>query len=916
MTYDIHTHNLSMSCKPRVLLPLLALGLFSFSLTSVAQPSSDCRWAAGIYARDFDKKVEALELFDDGTGPAIYAAGDFGSVEGKIIEGIARWDGAQWSPVLGQGGGGVSGLSGEGVVALEVWDDGEGPALFAAGLFDSADGKTTTNIARWNGTDWAPLPGAEGEGVDGKVITLKAWGDSLFLGGEFEAAGGKAIAYLARWDGSEWFPVEGASGEVVDDWVEALEVWDDGNGPALFAAGSFSVTSPAYGRGEVEIASIARWQNNDWQALGSEVDGDVLALETFAGQLIVGGQILEVGGEPAGNLMTWDGNQWTALEHEALDLGVVELAVSQDGSRLYVSAIGLDPDDFGDTSEAGRLKGVPIGEVGVLESWDGVEWSSLVDSQGLGISGTALALQPWHDGVEETLWLGGELSRVGDQAARGIGTWDGTHFNALPSLASGVDVAVYDSVVWDDGTGPALYAVGSFRIAGTTPATGIARWDGQGWEALPGFDGSEPSLQEIVVYDGALIVSGNFTSVGGITVNNIARWDGMAWSALTGSSGTGTDGDVSSLLVDGDTLYLAGFFDQAGGLPAANIARWDGSDFAPLGLGLSSSVYAMALWDDGDGLDLYVGGGFSSAGGATVNRIARWDGATWASLTDVSGTGVDGIVRSLAPWQDKLYVTGGFTHAGGTAVNRIASWDGTQWATLTDSEGAVGINSMGLWMTAHDDGTGSRLVVGATDHNQGQGAATTTVAQWDGDDWHGLEDAFGAPDGPVLDVGSLDLGAGPFLAAGGNFDSVGNKPTGGFSLWSCDAIAPTAPPLLHSTTHEPEVLSTLNQITVEWEEASDTGPLGLWGYSWIFDHRADTEPDDQLEALATEGILTTTSDALETGIHHWFHLKTCDRNANCTVSHLGPFWIDPTGGLFFADGFESGDLAAWSSAIP
>jgi len=42
----------------------------------------------------------------------------------------------------------------------------------------------------------------------------------------------------------------------------------------------------------------------------------------------------------------------------------------------------------------------------------------------------------------------------------------------------GLDGPVYARTVWDDGTGPALFVAGEFTIAGSTQATGIARWNG------------------------------------------------------------------------------------------------------------------------------------------------------------------------------------------------------------------------------------------------------------------------------------------------------------------------------------------------------------------------------------------------------------------------------------------------------
>jgi len=72
--------------------------------------------------------VLALAVFDDGHGPALYAGGSFTTAGGAAASRIARWDGSSWSAV-------GSGLDGP-VWALLEHDDGSGPALHAGGSCD------------------------------------------------------------------------------------------------------------------------------------------------------------------------------------------------------------------------------------------------------------------------------------------------------------------------------------------------------------------------------------------------------------------------------------------------------------------------------------------------------------------------------------------------------------------------------------------------------------------------------------------------------------------------------------------------------------------------------------------------------------------------------------------------------------
>jgi len=74
-------------------------------------------------ATGMDRSVLALTVFDDGTGSALYAGGLFHSAGGAMTPRIAKWNGTIWS-TLGNGltGGGLT----HGVFALTVFDDGSG----------------------------------------------------------------------------------------------------------------------------------------------------------------------------------------------------------------------------------------------------------------------------------------------------------------------------------------------------------------------------------------------------------------------------------------------------------------------------------------------------------------------------------------------------------------------------------------------------------------------------------------------------------------------------------------------------------------------------------------------------------------------------------------------------------------------
>jgi len=180
--------------------------------------------------------VRALEVYDDGSGPALYVGGEYMSstVTGVPIAEIAKWDGSQWSSV----GTGVD----FGIKAMAVFDGGAGPELVVGGFLLQAGSSSVNRIAKWNGTAWSPL----GSGMDWVVDTLTAFdigsGPQLFAGGGFSSAGGVPVENAALWDGSDWSSLgPGLIPGATQPYPQVAFAFDDssGTGPALFVGGAF-----------------------------------------------------------------------------------------------------------------------------------------------------------------------------------------------------------------------------------------------------------------------------------------------------------------------------------------------------------------------------------------------------------------------------------------------------------------------------------------------------------------------------------------------------------------------------------------------------------------------------------------------------------------------------------------------------
>ncbi|MBI1191285.1 MAG: hypothetical protein GC200_11465 [Tepidisphaera sp.] len=140
-------------------------------------------------AGGFASVPTSLVVHDDGAGPHLYAGfestGTFGGVAAARI---AKFDGSGWQPL----GAGLTGGRNAVPLALASFDDGTGPALYAAGDFATAGGVACRGFARWRSGRWEPYLDINQRSVDGyslSTLNLNVLGDTLYLTGFFADTG-------------------------------------------------------------------------------------------------------------------------------------------------------------------------------------------------------------------------------------------------------------------------------------------------------------------------------------------------------------------------------------------------------------------------------------------------------------------------------------------------------------------------------------------------------------------------------------------------------------------------------------------------------------------------------------------------------------------------------------------------------
>ncbi len=775
------------------------------ALASIAGPvgGQTCQtgFTAGFPNTDgLNNEVRSVAIYDSGSGPQLYAAGPFTAAGTTPHWGVARWTGSAWGGVGNGLGGGYAGVpqayvlaaltlgsqhalyiggrfedpgrniarwNGQGwsslgvglndiVRAITVYDGGSGPALYAAGHFYmSVASQETRGIARWDGGSWQPLgsgltlAGATwqpnvGHGYAMAVLDLGD-GPKLYVAGRFTSAGGVPASNIARWDGQQWSAI-GATGSGVygvNSQIMKLGLFDHGFGPQMTIGGRFSLT-PA---GAVR-PRVARWTGSAWVQVGSDLSGDPAhTVNSFVSVPGPAGPSLHVGG-------IFTGAGWLSQVNYAARLGSPDWVGMEGGMSDYIWSLAAHTTGTATSLYAGGKFGFAGGTVAKrVARWDGSEWHGFETQKGL--TGPAYAACVYDDGSGEKIYVGGDFFGAGDHVCNGIAAWNGEAWEGVGSgvqQQSGSSGQVTSLAVFDSGSGPALYAGGLFSVAGGGPCFNIARWDGAFWSS-PGGNGPNDAARALAVFD---------------------------------------DGG-------GPALYVGGAFGASAGIPTPGIVRFDGTGWSGVGpASLGVTVNALAVFDDGEGPALYAGGQFLQLGGAATPSIARWNGSTWTSFGGVTislASTFPGVVNALTVHDDgsgpALYAGGKFGAAGGVGVHgNVARFRDSVWSAVGSVASVAPTAPVQTLASAHH-GSGEVLYVGGQFISTYGGQTATSLVRWDGASWSPVGQGVSAPaplPGPGL-VKAL-IAHGPSLFIAGSFGAAGGVRSDHVAEWrSCSCYA-------------------------------------------------------------------------------------------------------------------------------
>ncbi|MEL6343039.1 MAG: hypothetical protein AAFV53_07880 [Myxococcota bacterium] len=599
------------------------------------------RWtgtAWDVIVEDVAGGIEALYLDPSGD---LVVGGGFTDIGGSDADGLARWDGTEFSAL-------ATGGPGPGSVIRHFFER-EGYVLCVAGDILEFGEDPAGGVGCLSEAGWEPM-GA----LPGTVFDVIATSDGTYIAaGSFVMSvddGEPTIAGLAEWDGSSWQVGDflGVSQGLINQ-VRDLEPMPDGG---FIAAGQFGVVGTDIYLIETptEAMNVARWDGATWSAYGAGlqesigptsvgVPGAWAIWGDHQGETWVGGLFHESDEALVMQLGRWDGSDWRPAVGGGGYHGQpfwVQHIVSTDSFTGFGGDLWID---------GARVTMARWSEEGFV-AWEGAPQGPL----------NALV-----SGADGRVWAAGSLT-LGD-APTALAVWDGGSWSsALPSIEGEIaDLIPTATGVW---------VLGPYTHQETS---GVGFFDGD--VLTPAASGAMPDvIMGAVAPDGTLFVHGFFDEIGGVSANGLASWDGQSWRAL----GDGLDGSIYAMAWWDDRLLVAGNYLQqpgdSGGRANPNpflpVASWDGERWSSWGdiegPFETPLITMMKVWRGG----LYLGGDLTFAGGVAVQSLAWTDGATWHDIGPV-----DDLTEDVGGSVDAVWFAGPYRQAGGRPSFGVARRD-------------------------------------------------------------------------------------------------------------------------------------------------------------------------------------------------------------------------------------------------
>ena len=314
-------------------------------------------------------------------------------------------------------------------------------------------------------------------------------------------------------------------------------------------------------------------------------NGSISGLNTYNGNLIIGGRFDSVGSIAAHNIAQWNGTKWSGIGFSG-----------SDSIKFF-------------TVYNGNL--IAAGHYGIIYEYNGSVWSTILSDNTKAIEAIIV-----YNG---NLVLGGyDYNTNGAYLAQ----WNGSNWGSIARFPiAGLNHAGYVySLASFNGN---LVAGGTFDSINGILVNNIAQWNGSTWSGLGSGIGEPSNTAPTMVY--AVCVFNANLVIGGIlgeaanSLGNLAQWNGLSWQKIS----NGMSEPINDLIVDSGNLIATDY--------ASDIEEWNGASWNSITFnGYSTNGYpdVMQVYNG----NLYICGYFATVNGATAYNIAQYNGTTWSPL--------------------------------------------------------------------------------------------------------------------------------------------------------------------------------------------------------------------------------------------------------------------------------------------
>jgi hypothetical protein len=370
----------------KIVIKLASIFILTLFFTCPAAAQGDLWEALPVHFNNFGPRVMYYDSIDE----VSYIAGTFSEADDSLCN-IVKYDGSTFIPLP----------------SSPLYE------TFCLARYNNKIYAGGYGLASWDGNSWTYLDSTH------QVNTLYPYNGKLYVGGNFNSIGNSSFGSAAVWNDTAWSDFYGIDDLLGTTGWSIISIVNYKN--RFYVGGNFNNLN------DTSIKEIAVFDGQSWKNVGSQVQGDGLAvvqkLLIWKDTLYVSGQFYEASGSPGNGIAKWDGTNWHKLNKGLMidQPSVTDLMVLND--ELY--AVGW----------FNTIDGIELdGYFRAPAKWDGSKWCSM----GTASDNVITKLGRFKD----SLYVLGGFHQLNDQTINYIAKWIGGEYTdtcSSPDDPVGVD---------------------------------------------------------------------------------------------------------------------------------------------------------------------------------------------------------------------------------------------------------------------------------------------------------------------------------------------------------------------------------------------------------------------------------------------------------------------------------------------